>query len=119
MSMTEPASGVAAGLAAKLFPAAVGALIMVAVGPKVVSRREIFLRAFVALGLTYLFSDAASAYVASEFVWFDQTKHRTALDGLMGCIGWGAMGGLSALAQRFRKNPLQVIRDVKDTFTKD
>jgi hypothetical protein len=116
MSMTEPASGAAVGLAAKLFPAAIGALIMVAVGPKVISRREIFLRAFVALGLTYLFSDAAAAYVSTEFAWFDQAKHRTALDGLMGCIGWGAMGGLSSLAQKFKKNPLQVIRDVRDSF---
>lgn len=114
--MSEPASGVAVGLAAKLAPATVGALIMVAVGPKQIGRREIFLRAFVALGISYLFSDAASAYIASEFSWFDQTKHRTALDGLMGCIGWGAMGGVSALAQKFRRNPLQVVRDVIGSF---
>lgn len=115
----DGASGAAAGLALKLAPAAVGALIMIAVGPKTIGRRELFLRAFVALGLSYLFSDAAASYVASEFAWFNPLTHRTALDGLIGCIGWGAMGGLSALAQRFRKNPLQVIRDVKDTFTKD
>jgi hypothetical protein len=26
------------------------------------------------------------------------------------------MGGLSSLAQKFKKNPLQVIRDVRDSF---
>ena len=112
----DGASGAAAGLAIKMAPAAVGALIMIAVGPKTIGRREIFLRAFVALGMSYLFGDVAASYVAANYAWFDMLKHRTALDGLIGCLGWGLMGGVSMLSQRFKKDPLKVIRDVKDTL---
>lgn len=90
------------GLAAKLAPAAVGALIAVAVGPKTITRREAFGRIFVALSCSYLFGDSLAAYVATTpYSWLD----RTALDGLIGCLGWAAMGGLHTLAQRWRRNP--------------
>jgi hypothetical protein len=112
----ETASGVAAGLVAKLTPAGIGALIMVAVGPKTITRQEIFLRAFVALGATYLFSDAVASYVMANYAWFDAVKHRTALDGLIGCVSWGMVGGANALLQRFKRKPLETFREVRDTL---
>jgi hypothetical protein len=106
-----------AGLVAKLWPAAVGAAIAVAVGPKTITRQEAFLRIFVALGCSYLFSDALRDYlVMSGPAWFDPERHHTALDGLIGCFGWAAMGGLSLIAQRFRTRPLETVREVRDTL---
>jgi hypothetical protein len=106
----------AAGLVAKLAPAGVGALIMVAVGPKTITRREVFLRAFVALGTTYLFGDLALDYVSLTYSWFNPVKHSVALYGLMGCVGWGAMGGLSVVVQRFKRRPLETVREVRDAL---
>lgn len=115
--MSAVGEGVAAGLLAKLAPAGVGALLMVAVGPKTITRREIFMRAFVALGATYLFGDLALDYVVSQgYHWFNPVKHAIALYGLMGCFGWSAVGGASVLAQRFRRKPLETVREVRETF---
>jgi len=98
----------AATVAAKLAPAAMGAAIAVAVGPKTITRADAFRRIFVALACSYLFGDAIARYVATTpYAWLD----RTALDGLVGCFGWAAMGGLSSLAQRFRRRPLETLRD--------
>lgn len=91
-----------AAAAVKLAPAALGAAIAVAVGPKTLTRRDIFVRVFVALGCSHLFGDSLAAYVATTgYTWVT----RTALDGLVGCFGWAAMGGLSELARRWRNNP--------------
>lgn len=98
----------AVAVAAKLAPAALGAAIAVAVGPKTITRREAFARMFVALSCSYLFGDALAIYVeTTPYAWLD----RTALDGLIGCFGWAAMGGLSALAQRFSRRPQETLRD--------
>lgn len=117
--MSEPASSGAAGaLLVKLFPAAIGAAVMVAVGPKTIGRREIFLRGFVALGVSHLFGDVSVAYVSSlGFEWFNQGKHEAAVLGLLGCSGWGLMGGLHVVAQKFKRDPFGTVkkfRGVKD-----
>lgn len=107
----------AAGLAAKLWPAAVGAAIMVAVGPAQITRREMFLRAFVALSMSYLFSDVVAAYVTAYGpAWFDIARHRTALDGLIGAFGWSAAGAAAVLAQRFRRRPLETAREIRNVL---
>lgn len=115
--MGEPtSSGAAAGaLLIKLAPATIGALIMVAVGPKTITRREIFLRGFVAMATSYLFGDTALAYVGSLGVaWFKPETHQAAVLGLLGCSGWGLMGGLHVVAQKFRRDPFKTVRQVKD-----
>lgn len=115
--MAAETGTIAAGLVAKLWPAAVGAAIMVAVGPAQITRREMFMRAFVALSMSYLFSDAVSAYVTSlHLPWFDLAKHRTALDGLIGAFGWFAAGASAALAQRIKRRPLETAREIRDTL---
>jgi hypothetical protein len=117
--MPTVGEGVAAGLAAKLAPAGVGALLMVAVGPKTITRREIFLRAFVALGFTYLFGDVALDYVTQAYAWFNPAKHSVALYGLMGCLGWAAMGAAAVVLQRFMRKPLETISEVRKTIKGD
>lgn len=113
----DGASGAAVGVGLlKLLPAGLGAAIMVAVDPPR-NRREMFARAFVALAMSYLFSDAAAAYVASVApAWFDVVKHRTALDGLIGAFGWFVAGGAAVMAARFKRRPLETVRDVRDTL---
>jgi hypothetical protein len=116
--MSEPASSGAIGaLAMKLAPAAVGAAIMVAVGPKTITRREIFLRGFVALGVSYLFGDLAVSFVAGQgFAWFSHTKHEAAVLGLLGCSGWGLMGGLHVVAQHFKRDPFGTAKKIRDSL---
>lgn len=107
----------AAGLAAKLWPAALGAAVMVAVGPAQITRREMFMRAFVALSMSYLFSDFVCSYaLVYGPAWFDVAKHRTALDGLIGAFGWSAAGGAAVIAQRFKRRPLETVREVRDAI---
>jgi hypothetical protein len=116
--MSEPASSGAIGaLAMKLAPAAVGAAIMVAVGPKTITRREIFLRGFVALGVSYLFGDVAVAFVANQgFAWFNHAKNEAAVLGLLGCSGWGLMGGLHFVAEKFKRDPFGTAKKIRDTL---
>jgi hypothetical protein len=117
--MSEPASsGAAAGaLLFKLFPAAMGAALMVAVGPKTISRREIFLRGFVALGVSHLFGDLAIAFVAAQgYAWFHPGKHEAAVLGLLGCAGWGLMGGFHVIAQKFKRDPFATVKKVRSAW---
>ena len=115
--MAAETGTVAAGIAAKLWPAAVGAAIMVAVGPTHISRREMFLRAFVALSMSYLFSDVVAAYaVAHGPTWFSLDRHRTSLDGLIGAFGWSGAGAAAQLANRFRRRPLETAREIRNVL---
>ena len=105
--MSEPASSAVAGIAlAKLAPAFVGAAVMVAVCPKTITRREIFLRAVVAMSLSYLFGDVAVAYVSSlGWGWFHAEKHNAAVLGMIGALGWGFVGGIDFVARKFKRDP--------------
>lgn len=116
--MSEPASSGAAGaLLLKLFPAAIGAAVMVAVGPKTITRREIFLRGFVALAASHLFGDISLSYVASlGWTWFDPVKHEAAVLGLIGCSGWGLMGGLHVVAQKFKRDPFGTVKKARSAW---
>jgi hypothetical protein len=115
--MAEPASSgaAAAGIAlSKLAPAGMAALVMVAVGPKTVTRKEIFVRALVAMALSHLFGDVAVAYVGSlGWHWFNPATHASAVYGFIGAFGWGVVGGFALLSQRFRRDPLGVATKVR------
>jgi hypothetical protein len=89
---------------------------MVAVGPKTITRREIFLRGAVALGTSYLFGDVAVSFVSAQgFAWFNPGAHRDAVLGLLGCSGWGLMGGFHMVAQRFRRDPFKTVKQIRET----
>jgi hypothetical protein len=107
LSMSEPASSTVAGIAlAKLAPAFVGAAVMVAVGPKTITRREVFLRAAVGMALSYLFGDLAVSYLSSQgWQWFVAEKHQAAVLGFIGAFGWGFVGGLDYVARKFKRDP--------------
>lgn len=107
--MTEPTSGAAAGLAlAKLAPAGLGAAIMVAVDmPK--TRGEFFARFFVAFACSHLFGDFALEVLAHY------VPHLSArvVDGTMGALGYFLAGGVSVLAKRFKRKPLETARAIR------
>lgn len=108
--MAEPASsGAAAGLAfAKLLPAGLGAAIMVAVDmPK--TRGELFARFFVAFAFSHLFGD----WVLAELhPWLPHLSARV-VDGTLGALGYFIAGGVSVLAKRFRRKPLETARAIR------
>ena len=101
--MSEPATSAAAGFAlAKLFPAGIGAALMVAVDmPR--TRGELFARFFVAFACSHLFGDVALAILQQ---WAPMLTAR-AVDGAMGALGYFLAGGVSVLAKRFRRQPLK------------
>lgn len=108
--------GVVSVLMAKVLPPALGAAIMVAVDmPE--TKRELFWRFFVAFAASYLFGDVAFDLLHS-FSWFaflDHAKraHNTAVDGLVGAVGYFFASGLVMMLKNFRKDPLGTIRDAK------
>lgn len=110
--MSEPTSSAAAGLALyKLAPAGLGAAIMVAVDmPK--TRGEFFARFFVAFAVCHLFGDFALA-VVQEVV-----PHASArvIDGSLGALGYFLAGGVSVLAKRFRRQPLETAGKIRKTI---
>lgn len=101
----------------KLLPAGLGAAIMVAVDPPK-TRNELFARAFVAFAFSHLFGDFGSAVVHYFFPVFDPSiaAHGRALDGCLGALGWFVAGGVSVLAKRFRRDPLEVTRKIRETL---
>lgn len=107
--MTEPASGAAAGFAlTKLAPAGLGAAIMVAVDmPK--TRSEFFARFFVAFAVCHLFGDFALAMLQQ---WVPHISARV-VDGSLGALGYFLAGGVSVLAKRFKRKPLETARAIR------
>lgn len=113
--MTEPASSAAAGIAlSKLAPAGLGAAIMVAVDmPK--TRGELFARFFVAFACSHLFGDFALV-LAQE--WVPHISARV-VDGSMGALGYFVAGGVSTLAKRFKRKPLETARAIRREVSGD
>lgn len=115
----ETGAAVGGILLAKFLPAGIGAAIMIAVDPPR-TRGELFARAFVAFACSYLFSDVAvSAIAAAPLIgsWFNPLNagHVRAVDGLLGALGWFLAGGVSVIAKRFKRRPLHVVREIRDT----
>ena len=107
--MAEPTSGAAAGIAlSKLAPAGIGAAIMVAVDmPK--TRGEFFARFFVAFACSHLFGDFALAVLQQ---WVPHLSARV-VDGTLGALGYFLAGGVSVLAKRFKRKPLETARAIR------
>ena len=107
-------AGWLAAAAAKLLPAGLGALLIAAVDvPE--NRRELFLRVFVAMGCSILLGDIAIDYLASSFGFVNAAKHshQAAVNGIVGAVGWFALGGVSQLLKKFRGDPTGTIKDLK------
>lgn len=102
-------AGAAAGLAfSKLAPAGLGAAIMVAVDmPK--TRGEFFARFFVAFACSHLFGDFALAVLQG---WIPAISARV-VDGSLGALGYFLAGGVSVLAKRFKRKPLETARAIR------
>lgn len=119
IAMTDPAIETASWLAlllAKFLPASLGALLMIAVRPPP-TRRELFTRVFVALTVSFLFTDFAFDFLHS-FSWFAflneaKKSHVAAVAGFLGSVGWFIVGGVGVWLDRFRGNPVGAVDDVK------
>lgn len=107
--MTEPTTGAAAGLMlSKFAPAGLGAGIMIAVDmPK--TRGELFARFFVAFAFSHLFGDWALAELQA---WTPHISARV-VDGTLGALGYFVAGGVSVLAKRFKRKPLETARAIR------
>lgn len=111
------AAGISAALLAKFLPAGLGALVMVAVDlPK--TKRELFARLFVAFVVSLMLGDVAFDFLHT-FSWFsflDATKrsHTSAVDFIMGGVGWFVMGGTSMWLRKFRVDPAGAVAEAKE-----
>lgn len=117
----DGASGAVFGIGlAKLLPAGLGAAIMVAVDPPQ-TRRQLFARLFVAFAFSHLFGDFVGVLIHDSWAFFDPSKasHDRALAGALGALGWFVAGGVSVLAKRFRRNPLETVDAVRRTLRGD
>lgn len=103
-----------AGIAAKLVPAGLGALIMVAIDPPA-NRKELFYR-LAAAGLCSIFlGDIAIDALHAWWPVIDPMKHthQSAVSFIVGGCGWFVLGGLGILLKKLRTDPVGVIEDVK------
>lgn len=102
--------------AIKFFAPAIGALLVVAVDPPN-SRKELFLRFFVAFTFSFLFS-ATTFDLLHSFSWLAfldkaNDEHQTAIKGLLGACGWFVVGGSVQLMKKFREKPVETVEEVK------
>lgn len=109
-------AGVLAPLLAKFLPAALGAAIMILVDPPK-SRRDLFIRVFVAMACSILFGELVFDWLRSMsvFSWLDPFKraHVSAIDGIVGAVGFSVASGSAVWLRRFRKDPIKAIDEVK------
>jgi hypothetical protein len=117
----DGASGAAFGIGLmKILPSGIGAAIMVAVDPPR-TRRELFGRALVAFACSHLFSEFAGDLLHSYWAMFDPSKpaHDRALGGAIGALGWFLAGGVSVMAKRFKRNPLETVDALRRAWRGD
>lgn len=113
----DPGTGGAiAVLLAKFVPPAIGAAIMVAVDiPK--TKRELFIRLLVAFASSYLLGEVVFDFLDSFslFSFLDHAKraHNTAIDGIVGGLGYSGASGLAMWLKRFRAAPVEAIQEAK------
>lgn len=107
----------AGGILAKLLPAGIGAALMIAVDPPA-TKRELFLRLFVAFAFSYLFGDVMFDFAKSFnlFAFMDAAKraHVVAVDGIAGASGWFVVGGASQLLKKFRADPAAAVKEARE-----
>lgn len=89
--------------------AALGGAVLMAVFRPPKNRKEMLLHALVALGSSFLFGDTVfkiiNNYIEMDYV---------AVHGLVGAMSWGFFGGLATMRDKFSKDPVQTVKDVKD-----
>lgn len=100
----------------KLLPASVGAAIMVAVQlPE--TKREWFLRIFVALASSAIFCDFVFDLLHSfgTFSFLNEAKksHVAAVAGMIGATAWFVIGGTGMWLKKVRTDPIAAIEDAK------
>lgn len=111
-------SGVGIGLLIKakllaFLPALIGAALMAVFRPPK-TRKEMLAQAAVALGCSFLFGNTAFNLVDN---WIHVgPEGKDAVLGLVGALSWGAFGGLAHFRDKVAKDPLQAIKDAKDTL---
>jgi hypothetical protein len=114
--LTPDPSGPVAALLYKFLPAGVGAAIMVAVDLPA-SRRELFLRVFVAMAGCYLWGGVVMDWLTTvgwlAFIDPSKREHQVAVNGALGAVGWSAVGAGSMWLKRFRMDPGAAAREVK------
>jgi hypothetical protein len=100
----------------KFFPATLGAAVMCLFDmPN--TKREWFIRGFVAMAASYLFGEAVFDWLDS-ISWFSfldtgNRKHHTAVEGLLGAISFLGMNMLATLLKRYRDDPTKVDELIK------
>lgn len=113
-AMAEPTS--AAAILAKLMPAAVGALIMIAVDTPQ-TKREWFLRILVAFLCSWAFYGVTfdGLHSVPWFSFLDKTNedHQFAVRAMLGSTGWFVMGATAMLLKKLRNDPVGTIAEVK------
>ena len=114
----------AGGLAvilSKLLPPAVGASIMIAVDMPT-TKRDWFVRIFVAFASSWLFGEVFFDFLDSFSLlsFLDPTKraHTTAVDGLLGAIGFSVASGVAVIFKKFRSKPMETVDDLIERIDK-
>lgn len=108
---------------ASLGAALVGAALMAMSRPPK-TRKEQFYQGLTALGSSLLFGDFAVRWAATFFSfvnlatdsYFDIFTFYVAIHGLVGAAAWGAFGAAGSLRDKFSKDPIGVVKDVKDVL---
>jgi hypothetical protein len=115
-SIFQADSGLLSALLTKLLPAGIGAAIMIAVDMPS-SKRELFLRVFVAMACSIVFGEALFDYLDSTdwFAFLDPLKHmhHAAVNAVLGGAGWFVMGGAAMMLKRFRADPAAAVQAIK------
>jgi vacuolar-type H+-ATPase subunit I/STV1 len=86
------------------------------------TRKELFLHAAVAIGVSLLFGGSAVKVLDYYFDWIDlltasiedQLQFIGAVHGMLGAMAWGFVGGLAVMRDKIAKDPLQAVKDVKN-----
>jgi hypothetical protein len=116
LTPTTEAAGWVSAILYKLLPAAAGAGIMIAVQlPE--TKREWFLRIFVALASSALLCDFAfdllHSFALFSFLNEAKKSHVAAVAGLIGASAWFVMGGAGMWLKKFRADPVAAVKEAK------
>lgn len=89
-----------------------GALLIAMTNPPK-TRKALFYHAASALIASFLFGEFAVSLLAN-WVNIPRSELLVPVFGFVGGMGWGIAGAMSTFSQRFAKDPVQAIKDVKD-----
>jgi len=120
MNQSDAAGWIAAAMPtiSKLFPAGLGALIMVAIDPPE-SRRELFWRLVAAGACSIFMGDTAMDILHSWWSVIDPAKHthQAAVSFIVGACGWFVLGALGVLLKKLKADPVGTVVEVKKDLT--